>query len=178
MGGLGSIPGLGRSPGEGKGYPFTGVDWRIPWANFTHFTSLHGSLPSPSIRIKSSAVAADLNAPWKGFQGGEQKRGTLCWGKSWQTHLQLVRYSPEPIILAQLLCLHISRIALKSLSDDCFLWLVKSFIHQTSRKVQGKVYAWVHVLPLHQNHIYTHFLPHYLFAAVSHELSEVLSPRL
>ena len=84
MGGLGSIPGLGRSPGEGKGYPFTGVDWRIPWANFTHFTSLHGSLPSPSIRIKSSAVAADLNAPWKGFQGGEQKRGTLCWGKSWQ----------------------------------------------------------------------------------------------
>ena len=38
--------------------------------------------------------------------------------------------------------------------------------------------AWLHVLPLHQNHIYTHFLPHYLFAAVSHELSEVLSPRL
>ena len=30
---LGSIPGLGRSPGEGKGYPlqYSGVFWRIPW---------------------------------------------------------------------------------------------------------------------------------------------------
>ena len=27
-GDLGSIPGLGRSPGEGKGYPLA---WRIPW---------------------------------------------------------------------------------------------------------------------------------------------------
>ena len=28
-GDLGSIPGLGRSPGEGKGYPLQA--WRIPW---------------------------------------------------------------------------------------------------------------------------------------------------
>ena len=32
---LGSIPGLGRSPGEGKGYPLGKnthiLTWRIPW---------------------------------------------------------------------------------------------------------------------------------------------------
>ena len=27
---LGSIPGLGRSPGEGKGYPLQYLAWRIP----------------------------------------------------------------------------------------------------------------------------------------------------
>ena len=30
-GDLGSIPGLGRSPGEGKGYPLRILAWRIPW---------------------------------------------------------------------------------------------------------------------------------------------------
>ena len=30
-GDLGSIPGLGRSPGEGKGYPLQYLAWRIPW---------------------------------------------------------------------------------------------------------------------------------------------------
>ena len=30
-GDLGSIPGLGRSPGEGKGYYSSILAWRIPW---------------------------------------------------------------------------------------------------------------------------------------------------
>ena len=30
-GDLGSIPGLGRSPGEGKGCPLSILSWRIPW---------------------------------------------------------------------------------------------------------------------------------------------------
>ena len=30
-GDLGSIPGLGRSPGEGNGYPLQYSCWRIPW---------------------------------------------------------------------------------------------------------------------------------------------------
>ena len=30
-GDLGLIPGLGRSPGEGNGYPFSILAWRIPW---------------------------------------------------------------------------------------------------------------------------------------------------
>ena len=30
-GDLGLIPGLGRSPGEGKGYPLQYTGWRIPW---------------------------------------------------------------------------------------------------------------------------------------------------
>ena len=28
---LGSIPGSGRSPGEGNGYPASILAWRIPW---------------------------------------------------------------------------------------------------------------------------------------------------
>ena len=31
VGDPGLIPGLGRSPGEGKGYPLHILDWRIPW---------------------------------------------------------------------------------------------------------------------------------------------------
>ena len=31
-GDVGSIPGLGKSPGEGNGYPFNILAWRIPWA--------------------------------------------------------------------------------------------------------------------------------------------------
>ena len=30
-GNQGSIPGLGRSPGEGNGYPLQYLAWRIPW---------------------------------------------------------------------------------------------------------------------------------------------------
>ena len=31
VGDLGLIPGLGRYPGEGKGYPCSILAWRIPW---------------------------------------------------------------------------------------------------------------------------------------------------
>ena len=31
VGDLGLIPGLGRSPGEGKGSPLQYAGWRIPW---------------------------------------------------------------------------------------------------------------------------------------------------
>ena len=32
VGGLGSMPGSGRSPGEGNGYPHSSIlAWRIPW---------------------------------------------------------------------------------------------------------------------------------------------------
>ena len=31
MGDLGSIPGLGRSPGEGKGYPLQYSGYIVPW---------------------------------------------------------------------------------------------------------------------------------------------------
>ena len=29
---VGSIPGSGRSPGEGNGYPLQFLAWKIPWA--------------------------------------------------------------------------------------------------------------------------------------------------
>ena len=35
VGDLGSIPGLGRSPGEGNGYPLSILAWRIPWTVYS-----------------------------------------------------------------------------------------------------------------------------------------------
>ena len=47
-------------------------NWHLPWA-----------LPSTSTRIKSCAAAAvDFQYPLK-VQGGEQKWGSLCFGKTW-----------------------------------------------------------------------------------------------
>ena len=47
-GDLGLIPGLGRSPGEGKGYPFSILAWRIPlyspWGHKESDTTEHLSL--------------------------------------------------------------------------------------------------------------------------------------
>ena len=34
VGDLGTIPGLGSSPGEGNGYPLQYSSWRIPWIEF------------------------------------------------------------------------------------------------------------------------------------------------
>ena len=45
----GSIPGSGRSPGKGTGYPLSILDWRIPWTKKT------GSLQS----MKSQNVRHD-----------------------------------------------------------------------------------------------------------------------
>ena len=53
-GDLGLIPGLGRSPGEGKGYHFNILAWRIPWTtmgsqsvghDWATFTLFHFTLP-------------------------------------------------------------------------------------------------------------------------------------
>ena len=56
VGDLCSIPGLERSPGEGKGYPLQSLAWRIPWTvysmgsqrvghNCMTFTCTYWSLP-------------------------------------------------------------------------------------------------------------------------------------
>ena len=42
VGDLGSIPGLGRSPGEGNGYPLQYPAWRIPWTEEPGRIQVHG----------------------------------------------------------------------------------------------------------------------------------------
>ena len=55
-------------------------------------------LPSTSTRIRSrAAVAADLQHPLKGVQGGDQEGGTLCSGKNWQNRSS-ERYLQEKIL--------------------------------------------------------------------------------
>ena len=48
VGDLGSIPGLGRSPGEGKGYPlqYSGLKVANSWAQRSNFRVHFGSLQS------------------------------------------------------------------------------------------------------------------------------------
>ena len=41
-GDLGLIPGLGRSPGEGSGNPFSNLAWRIPMDRGTWWATVHG----------------------------------------------------------------------------------------------------------------------------------------
>ena len=42
LGDPGSIPGLGRSPGEGNGNPLNILAWRIPWTEEPGEPTVHG----------------------------------------------------------------------------------------------------------------------------------------
>ena len=42
VGDLGSVPGLGRSPGEGRGYPLQYSCWRIPCTEGAWQATVHG----------------------------------------------------------------------------------------------------------------------------------------
>ena len=42
VGGLGSVPGLGRSPGEGHGNPSSILAWRIPMEPGAWRAAVHG----------------------------------------------------------------------------------------------------------------------------------------
>ena len=93
----GSIPGSGRSPGEGKGYPlqYSGLENSMdsPWGRKESDTTerlftierLSLSLSSTSAKIKSSAPAAtDVQHPLKGVQDGDRELGhSVLWG-NWQ----------------------------------------------------------------------------------------------
>ena len=81
-GDLGSIPGSGRSPGEGKTTHSSILAWRIPRghkeSDMTERLSLSWCLPSTSSRIRScTTVAADLRHPLKGFRA-ESRNEALC----------------------------------------------------------------------------------------------------
>ena len=62
----------------------------------------HWDLPSTSTKIKSCAgTAADFQHSLQGFQGGEQKWGTLCSEKPSRTGLQIVWHSQELVLWVQ-----------------------------------------------------------------------------
>ena len=134
-------------------------------------TATYWHLPSASIRIKS---CSDFQHLLKGVQKrghsflnfSEMKHCVL--GETGRAVLQIVKYLQEPILWIQPLYLLISRKALKTLhSDICFSRLAISFMRlaETCKKKKKKS-AWLHVFPLHQNHIYTD-LPLCPFGAVS-----------
>ena len=112
-GDLGSIPGLERSPGEGKGYPFqysgleNSTDYIVhgiksqrvgrDWATFTEFSfSLTGlsSFKSPDYSFLCSCASIW----WFGIPGSFLDRGrTLCCRHSQMFRL-LVPFSPPHLI--------------------------------------------------------------------------------
>ena len=110
-----------------------------------------------------------LNTFLKEVQGGEQKWGTPCSGKTGRTGLQVDIFGsqfhePDPCI-----SLH-----LEKHENPWWWWLLLV----TSRNLLQKICAWLHVVALHPNHTYTdHPQPLLLWNCLS-ELFETLSPRL
>ena len=81
--------------------------FQIIWISYKYLKILllmsttNWHLPSPSTGVKScDAAAADLQHPMKEARGGDQKRGTVCFGKNWQTrssdrHVQETILGPQ-----------------------------------------------------------------------------------
>ena len=115
-----------------------------------------------------------FNTPWKESRVESRNEAFCAWGKTGRTGLQIDIFK-EPILWAQFLYLLISKITKILHVDDCSLWLAESFIRLTETFWQ--IHTWCHVVPLHQNYIYTALHTTRLFGAVS-QLSEVLSPGL
>ena len=124
-------------------------------------------LPSTSTRTKShAAAAADFQLPLKGVQGGEQKWGPPCSGKNWQnrssdSHIFSGDHFMSPILASP----RIWKSTQFLHGDVCSSGLAVTFT-RLAETFCKKICAWLHILPLHQNHIYTD-LPHYVFGAVS-----------
>lgn len=112
------------------------------------------NLPSTPARINSCALgAADLQHPLKGGHSGEQKQGICALATTGRPGLQLVGYSQELILRAQVLYCLLYRKA----QTFCMVTTVsrdKQKLQETSRKSLEKICAWLHDPPLHQkNHI-------------------------
>ena len=93
--------------------------FQIIWISYKYLKILllmsttNWHLPSTSTGVKSrDAAAADLQHPMKGAQGGDQKWGTMCFGKNWQNRSS-DRHVQETILGPQFLCI-IPKSALKS----------------------------------------------------------------
>ena len=114
-------------------------------------STTHWHLPSISTRIKSyAAAAADFQHPLRGVHGEQQKWATLLlWGKwqnrasdSWIFSGASFRH---PVLVP--VPLRIQKSAKILHGDDYSSWLEEIFCK--------KIWAWLHVFPLYQNHIYT-----------------------
>jgi hypothetical protein len=75
--------------------------------------SYHRHVPWAPLK-SCAAAAADFQHPLKGVQGGEQKWGTLCSGKTGRTSLRIVRIFQESILCTQFSYLLTSGKTLKS----------------------------------------------------------------
>ena len=116
----------------------------------------HWHFPYMSTKTEScAAAAADFHHSMRGVQGEEQKWGTLCSGRNCQNSSTKTFFFQEPILWVQFLVQKNTKILH---GVDCSLWPAESFCK--------KLCSWLHVFPLHQNHIYTDLLTCH-FGAVS-----------
>ena len=107
--------------------------WQFLWSTAVR------PLPSTSAGTESyAAAAAGFQHPLEGTPGGEQKWGSLCLGKNWQTGLQIVRYFQELTLWTQFSCPLMSRKALRSfkvtiipVTSKSFMWLAETFWKNT-----------------------------------------------
>ena len=71
MGDLGLIPGLGRSPGEGNGYPL-------------QYSSLENSMDSVVHGVaKNGARQSDFHLYFQSFPGGSAGKESACNSETW-----------------------------------------------------------------------------------------------
>ena len=109
-GDLGLIPGLGRSPEEGKGYPlqYSGLENSTDcivhgvaksWTRLSDF-HLHTSYPSPGEGNGNSLQCSCLENPMDGGAWGAEVHGLQRVGHNWATNTHTA--SPVPLVLDRL----------------------------------------------------------------------------
>ena len=87
VGDLGSIPGLGRSAGEGKGYPLSILAWRIPWTvESTGLQRVGHDWATLTYLCRALAVV-----PWSIAKTHLPNKVTSSWGVG--DRIQLGRYN-------------------------------------------------------------------------------------
>ena len=124
-------------------------------------------LPSTSTSIKSCATA-DFQHPLKGNQGGEQKWGSLCPGKTGRTGLQVDIFRNQFFYPNSYIFSYLEKHWNAFSGDDCSSWLV-TFM-RLARNLQ-KISAWLHGFLFHQNHLYTEPPPQQFLKAILNALS-------
>ena len=123
-------------------------------------------LPSIFTRIKLWAAAAALSTPPES-SGEDQQWRTLYSGKTWQNRFQIIRYFRfyEPNS-----CIPLYLEKHPSPSWWRLLIVTSSDLPKTSSNMLWNICAWLHVIPLHQSHVYILTFPH---SSLEHYLSAI-----
>ena len=105
----GSIPGLGRSPGEGNGNPLQYIVWKIPWTEEPGGLQSMGSQRVGHNRVTSLSLFTFMHwrqkwQPTPVFLPGESQGrwslvGCLLWGRTESDMTERLRFMVFPVVM-------------------------------------------------------------------------------